>query len=260
VPWVDGAAHDALFPADVDGVPVWSVEETLARRDAGELTGIEVAIGGWYAESGTPFIHSCGLAFLHRGFLERWCYQAQEVLADIPQEIGQLSTPIGTALGPRFSPYWVGGQGSFGQTPQRMVLVGHFEDPLANDCATVGVAACRNLFVADRIAIFKGSLGTRFGQPPRSLTSAPASSLKEVESVIHDRIGSDAVILSVTTLEERDVVGLDPTTDIDPAGAGLVWYIRAVEAGTHRIGTFIVDDATGELRWSAFPLPAIEAP
>ena len=53
----------------------------------------------------------------------------------------------------------------------------------------------------------------------------------------------------------REITGLDPTTDVDPNGLDLVWYVRAVEMGTHRIGSFIVDDASGELIWSAFPLP-----
>jgi hypothetical protein len=260
VSWLDGAAHDAIFPAEVDGIPVWSVEETIDRRDAGELSGIAVAIGGWYAESGTPFIHPCAIVILHRGFLERWCHKAQEVLTDVPQEIGQQSKPVGTALGPRFSPYWIGGHGTFGQTPQPMVMIGHFEDPHANDCASVGVATCRDLFVVDKVAWSHGANpGPRFGEEPRPNQAAPIRSLREVVGVVDDRI-PDAVILSVTKVEERDIAGLDPTTDLDPDGTDLVWYVRAVDAGTHRIGTFIVDDATGKLRWSAFPLPPIEVP
>jgi len=255
VPWVDGSAYDAVFPADIDGIPVWTVEATLRRGDAGETHGVGVAIGGWYAESVSISI-SCPPPIEAWSPLERYCHAGQEFLTDIPQTIDVKTPPTGTGLAPFFSPFWGGEFLADRQTPQPVVLVGHFDDPLAISCSHLGRYACISVFVVDRIAWHDGEpQGARTGSSYRTNAPVPTRDGAAVEEVVRRSIAEGASIQSMTLLEERDVTGLDPTTDVDPNGLDLVWYVRAVEMGTHRIGSFIVDDASGELIWSAFPLP-----
>ncbi|MEW5990959.1 MAG: hypothetical protein AB1736_06390 [Chloroflexota bacterium] len=255
VAWVDGAAYDAVFPADIDGIPVWTVEETLRRRDAGEAHGIGVAIGGWYAESVSITI-SCPPPIEAWSPLERYCHAGQELLTDIPQSIDAKSPPSGAALAPFFSPFWGSEFLAERQTPQPVILVGHFDDPLHVTCSHLGRYACISLFVVDRIAWHDGEArGARAGSSNGTNVPVPTRDIAAVEQVVRRSIAAAASIQSVTLLEERDVAGLDPTTDVDPNGLDLVWYIRAVESGSNQVGSFIVADATGELVWSAFPMP-----
>ena len=229
VPWVDGSAYDAVFPADIDGIPVWTVEETLRHADAGETHGIGVAIGGWYAES-VPIAMSCLPPIEAWSPLERYCHAGQELLMDIRQTVDIRLPPTGTALAPFFSPFWGSEFLADRQMPQQVVLVGHFDDPLAVSCPHLGRYACISVFVVDRLAWHDGEpQGVRIGSNYR--TSAPELGLAipAVEEVVRRGIAADASIQSVTLLEERDVANLDPTTDVDPNGLDLVWYVRAVD-------------------------------
>jgi hypothetical protein len=256
VPWVDGAEYDAVFPADIDGIPVWSVEEMIARRDAGELGGIGVAIGGWYAES-IPIQPSCALPAEHWGPLERYCHAGQEVLADIPQAIDVTAPPIGTSLTPFFPRYWTSRFPTDRLIPQPVVLVGHVEDPLANDCPHLGVDVCRSFFVVDRIAWIDGeSLGPRV--PPNGFFDPfgphVTRSVTDVARFVRQQIPADGIVQALTAIEASDIGSLDPTVGTALEGRGIVWYVRAVERATNHVGSFIVDDATGVLLWSRFPL------
>ncbi len=254
VPWVDGATQDAAFPAAIEGIPVWSVEETLERRDAGDARGVAIAIGAWYSESIT-FGPACLPPPVHWGSLEQYCNHDRNILADLRQSVTSDQSR-GTSLGPIFSPDWGSSFLSDGQFPQRIVLVGHFDDPLATDCPHLGPAVCRAIFVVDQLAWSSGKV-----QEPRiGSARGPSRSDQGGAAVVTSAIGPGAVVLSITAMEARDVATLDPTALVDHGSTNGVWYIRAIEAKTHRIGSFVVDQASLAILWSAFPMPTIEAP
>jgi hypothetical protein len=260
VPWVDGAAHDAAFPAEVEGIPVWSVEEALRHRDAGETHGIAVAIGGWYAES-VPMARACVLMLAHWGYLERYCHTGQEILADLRQEVGIAAEPVGTALGPILSPDWGSNFLSDRQFPQRVVFIGHFDDPLATDCPHLGAAVCREIFIVDQLAWSSGDTqGIRFGDAGHPIASGSPGTAAAAVTAVAMFMGSEPVVLATTLLEVRDVAGIDPTARVAGAPNEAVWYVRAVEPATHRIGSFVVDQASQAILWSAFPMPTVGAP
>ena len=258
VPWVDGAAYDAVFPSDVDGIPVWSVEETLGRRDAGELRGIGVAVGGWY--SADPVSISCPMVPKPWNLLDRTC-STSRLIADIPQLANRGTAILGTGLRPVLAPLWATRLPAE-EDLQPVVLVGHFGDPLALSCHLDDLRACAGTLVIDRVAWIDGEpLGPRV-PPPGFVLPQPAvtQQLFDVARLVREELPADGTVQSMTVLEAQDLASLDPTAIIDLDARAVIWYVRAVEAGTNRIGSFIVDDATGELLWSAFPMPAIEAP
>ena len=150
---------------------------------------------------------------------------------------------------------------SDGQFPQRVVLVGHFDDPMATDCPHLGPATCRAIFVVDQLAWSSGEAhGLRTGSARGPIATTPGRSDPDGAAVVTSAIGPGAVVLSITAMEARDVATLDPSAVVDPHSTNVVWYIRAVEATTHRIGSFVVDPASLAILWSAFPMPAIGAP
>jgi hypothetical protein len=261
IPWVDGAAHDAVFPADVDGIPVWTVEETIGQRDAGSLHGIAVAIGAWYAET-IPLGPSCLPPQEPWGPLEQYCDAGLEYLSDIPTDLDTASQPLGTTIEPWIPTYWGDAPPVTDQKWHPAVFVGHFDDPLATDCPHLGVDVCRSSFAVDRIAWLDGKpYGVRLLYPhPFFFPPTPARNPLDVARFVRQLLVPDGAIQSITQVEARDIADLDPTADLAIDEGAWVWYVRAVEAGTNRIGSFIVDDATGELLWSAFPMPAIEVP
>jgi hypothetical protein len=258
VPWVDGAAYDAVFPADIDGIPVWTVERTFQERDAGELHGIEVAIGGWY--SAQPIALACGATIEPWGYLEHYCTLSREVLADVPQQAHLNQPPIGTGLQPVFAPLW-NSPVPDEWTPQPVVLVGHFDDPLALACRPEFLRACIETFVVDRLAWLDGApSGMRVFRPWPPNLRLPSQDPLDIARFVRQQLPADGIVQSMTAAEARDVIVIDPTVDLGVDDLAVVWYVRAVESGTHQVGSFVVDDATGELIWSAFPMPEIEVP
>ena len=265
VPWVNGIAYDAVFPATADGIPTWTVEQTLRLRDAGDLAGLEVAIRGWYGESTSIALH-CAAPPPTWGVLEPWCTGGQQFLTDIPQLVDTGTPPTGTAITPAFvPPYWAGTTVPSrpdttplgGLTPTREVLVGHFDDPQAVNCPNLGAAVCRDMFVLDRVAWLDG----KPVDPVTAQTSlldgtAPEMSAADVSNLVANRLGG-AAILSLTLVSGPDIPSIDPTFPFDQTNLSIAWYVRAVQDGTHEIGSFVVDDASGTITWSAFPLPVI---
>ena len=258
VPWVDGSPYDAVFPADVDGIPVWTVEKVLEERNAGELHGIAIAVGGWF--SADPVTISCPIVPKPWNLFGRTCATSL-LVADIPQLANRDRAIVGTGLRPVFAPLWTTRVPT--EEPQGpVVLVGHFQDPLALSCRLDDQRACAGTFVIDRVAWIDGEpLGPRV-PPPGFVVSQPAvtQQMFDVARLVREELPADGTVQSMTVLEAQDLASLDPTATIDLDARAVIWYVRAVESGTHRIGSFIVDDATGELLWSAFPMPTIEAP
>lgn len=180
------------------------------------------------------------------------------MLADIPQAIDLTAPPIGANLTPYFPRFGTSTFPADRLIAQRVVLVGHVEDPLSIDCPHLGVEVCRTFFVVDRIAWIDGeNLGPRVPSfvflDPRQ-TRSPT----EISRVVRGEIPGDGTVQSITALDAVNIGDLDPTVGPALEGRGIVWYVRAVERGTNRVGSFIVDDASRELLWSAFPMPMIE--
>lgn len=255
-------------PAEVDGLPVISVADAIARRDAGRLTGRVVAIGGWWWEAGIR--HSCRAPTRPTGILERYCHQDEEILADVPQDlllaIGEgfsLLSPDPPSLQPVFPTFHTVGPLATLPVgdPVSVVFIGHFGDPLTADCAPEARRSCADVFVVDRVAWVEGRAAAESIWPPADeWPITPQRTLDEVRRTVRTAVGDSVLVLTVAFIKARDVAMIDPTTDLDPEGLGYVWFVRAADTTSGSIGTFILLDGEPGIRWQRFPYPEPAVP
>jgi hypothetical protein len=151
----------------VDGLVVRSVGQVLDRRASGAIKGEPVELGGYWTDR--TIVHSCAVPVTQPGVLDLGCH-------DIEFGITERNEPILTfletdqilpAAGPYLNPYVPEElQHSLFSLPviddQRyppvpIVVVGHFDDPRANECRPQARAACLDRFVIDRIVSFDPS-------------------------------------------------------------------------------------------------------
>ena len=163
----------ASLPATVDGLPVMTISEAIAQRDAGTLGDHPVAISGFW--SGQMVMHSCAAPNGRTGELENYCHDGEFGLTELDEHIEVVDqhgfVTVGT--GPKLTPFvgndLAGADALFnlpyvnGQLfpPVPIVVVGHFDDPRAADCRPVTRQLCKERLVLDRIVSFDpGSLPT----------------------------------------------------------------------------------------------------
>lgn len=151
-------------PSQIDGLPVITISQAIARRDAGEAG--PMAIGGWYTRGPS---HSCPAPALPDGTprdphpLELWCREADWVLAEQPETSmvvterdGAISVESrelsGMALHPMVGQHddALFPPGAQTWDPIPVVFIGHFGDPGAFDCLPEFLLTCLERFVVDR--------------------------------------------------------------------------------------------------------------
>lgn len=152
-------------PSQVDGLPVITISEAVARRDAGEAG--PMAVGGWYTRGPA---HPCPAPALPDGRvrdphpLELWCREEDVVLAELPETSmvvterdGAISMESRELTGPAIHPM-VGQHddalfppGARTWDPIPVVFVGHFGDPGAFNCLPELRRTCLERFVVDRL-------------------------------------------------------------------------------------------------------------
>jgi hypothetical protein len=152
-------------PVTIDGLPIITVSQALAAREAGDSG--ELAVGGWFSEA--P-VHPCPAPLAEDGKLaqphpfEFYCRvnewalaERRESVADVVVENQAISAALRQIAGPWFQPVLEGNarEEIFGGdrdtwVPVLVVLIGHFGDPDALTCPPDVVQTCLERFVATR--------------------------------------------------------------------------------------------------------------
>jgi hypothetical protein len=156
----------AGLPPAVNGLPVMSVTEVLAARAAGGLVNQPVAVGGYWSNGSVR--HSCVPPPEPTGELELWCSDGEFGITDLDERILTVDhRGYGTeAVGPHLTPWFPDDLDGLAELfglpvingqqypPVPIVVVGHFNDPRAEDCRPAARQLCRDRLVVDRIAVF----------------------------------------------------------------------------------------------------------
>jgi hypothetical protein len=156
----------ATLPTEVDGRPVQTVSEAIAKRDAGGLGTNPIAVRGYWSDGSV--MHSCGAPDQATGELELYCNDREFGITELDEPIVVISrSGIATeGSGPWLTPYLSGdvaGAANLFKLPiingQRfppvpIVVVGHFNDPRAVKCRPIARKLCRDRLVIDRIVQF----------------------------------------------------------------------------------------------------------
>jgi hypothetical protein len=130
------------------GVDPLTVEEALAG--ANQWGSEELHVVGWYAELDADCAGDTGGADPDVAWLQRDCplrvLMPEQPVPDVTQEELlhdglRLAAPLGNAFPSRAEP---GGPNLRGQ---QLVFIGHFDDPLAEDCVPERIERCRNTLV-----------------------------------------------------------------------------------------------------------------
>jgi hypothetical protein len=149
-------------PTSVDGLRVMTVSEVLSARASGELRNQPVAVGGYWSDD--LIGHSCAAA--ERQALQPGCHDNEYGITEMNEpmlRLGRFAGIMYRVQGPSITPYLpqdlVGLDGLYRQGPDGdhfppipIVVVGHFDDPLAQLCRPDLRQGCLDRLVVDRIA------------------------------------------------------------------------------------------------------------
>jgi hypothetical protein len=183
------SAPSPTIPASVDGYKVMTVSEVLQARSGGGLSKATVAVGGYWSDGSVG--HSCVPPEGKVGDLQYRCVDGEFGITERYEPI-MIIDQFGyetVAVGPHMTP-WIpndlpGAQALFslpfinGQRyrPVPIVVVGHFDDPRAADCAAEAAKLCADRLVVDRIAMFNpASVPTPGVSPTPTPFPSPAPS------------------------------------------------------------------------------------
>ena len=151
-------------PNELAGLKVHSVSELLELRSAGRIGDEPVALRGFWTDRGLP--RTCVPAEKPPGELQIRCYDGEWGITERDEPIGTWTVdfrflpPDGPALTPfvdealaqrLFTLPFINGQH---YPPVPIVVVGHFDDPRADDCQPDARQLCRDRLVIDEIVEF----------------------------------------------------------------------------------------------------------
>jgi hypothetical protein len=146
-----------------------TVAEVIRARAANELPAGHLAISGYWSIAG--LVHSCAPPPARTGDLELYCQDGDFGITDAREPIrvsnreGFVLSEAADALTPYFdddvapADIWRTGvviAPDFEPVP--IVVIGHFDDPRADECRPVARQLCRDRLVVDRIAEFGDDL------------------------------------------------------------------------------------------------------
>jgi hypothetical protein len=262
------------LPMAVDGLRVQTVSEALGAETAGNPADDSLlAIGGW-------------LTFMPVGFcpnepplpaLDESCTSQKLILTEAREElvtVGPASEVDSSPLSPYLSARMLDGSfideppgatgptagGGNGPLPVHVVLVGHFHDHRAAQCAVDQRTACESAFVVDQMAWLDG-----YDQGP-----AIGSVTDGTTGVFNPRLGEAGVLAALrSSLDPADTVvsaaAVTPcgiasfiTGELTPSGncPGTLWFVRVagpapkfppMSWGVGESGWMVLDDATGRI-------------
>lgn len=155
---------------EVDGLLVMTVSEAVAAHQAGSLPDGRVAIRGYWSNGQVP--HTCvpPPPGEQPGELELRCSDGEFGITERDEPILVVDVRRGqvtyTAQGPHLTPWFPEGLDRVGELftlpfingqwypPVPILVLGHFDDPRAEDCRPDQRELCRNRLVIDRIVRF----------------------------------------------------------------------------------------------------------
>lgn len=239
-------------PVGVLGLPILSVVEALAIRDAG-IDDQEIAVRGWHA----PYYpaRACGRATpeqpaspLQAGCSDRMRFLMQDPEAVITASAAGLSWR--GPEGPAISPYlrevdlaWASSDDV--ERLVELVVIGHFDDRRSFACPATEVEACRDRLVVDRIVSVDGRDVGAIALDQTA--SRVASTAAEVESTVL-RWTPRAEVLSMVAVDgEIGLQGVEPSIGVFARfqDQRAIWVVRALESGV--LGTYLLVDGTDAL-------------
>jgi len=263
-------AEASPTPATVDGLPILTVSQVLAARASGGLRDQPVAVGGFWSASGV--VHGCappppGPA---PGELELYCEDGEWGITELDEPImvvdqqGYVTPPSGPHMTPYITNDLAVARGLFalptinGQhfPPVPIVVVGHFDDPLAAQCRPAQQQLCKDRLVMDRVVSFDvASVATPAPSPtPSPFPSPPPPALFDASrcdgDVPYSFAGwttTDALNIEfdrpghVYAMVTRNVVQLTDGWQDDPNGSGhqfQIWgqHVCLAEEDPHQPG------------------------
>jgi hypothetical protein len=161
------AVAEASPPPEVDGLPVLTISQAIAKRNAGELGDRAVAVRGYWSDASVP--HSCAPPpGGQTGVLELYCHDREFGMTELNEPIEVISKQgrVTEGKGPWLTPYVtgdvVGARQLFtlpainGQRfpPVPIIVVGHVTDPRSVDCRPAAKQLWRDRLVFARIGVF----------------------------------------------------------------------------------------------------------
>lgn len=146
---------------DVGDVPVLTVATFVAARDAGALPAGSFVVGGFWSVLGLA--HSCAPPSEPLpGVLELYCADGESGITHLDEPIMRTNgNQVMPASGPSMTPY-VPDEDlrrilfAHHERPVRIVVAGHVDDPLAQDCRPQARQLCRDRFVVEHLLLFDG--------------------------------------------------------------------------------------------------------
>ncbi len=221
-------------PTEVLGLPVISVEEAIAIRDAGR-DDREIAVRGWFPPSRSLrcAYPSPPITF----FLEPYCQDGFSVLMAGPETLA-----TGLPGGPHISVDLHDLEMAWYPTADsvEMVAIGHFDDRRSNWCDASRVDACRDRLVVDQVAWAAGA-----AQPlsvvMRTGTGDPA--FGPVDAAI--TATTEAAILSSAAYRAWELMEIEPSLRDGRPGITdepILWSVQVLE--DERAATYVVVDGT----------------
>ena len=250
-PEPSAAAADSWADREAVGLPIISVSDAIAIRDAG-VDSREIAVHGWIA----PVLPVPCPYTPATSPVQPVCPDDQVVLMEEPES---LVTPNGNGssrrspTGPHFQidlddldGAWQRGVPVAPSTPPvEIAVVGHFDDRRSASCPLDMQAACRDRFVVDRVDWANGE-----AQPTSQvdLVVGVGMPFDDVEHIL------DAVRPGVSILSAVHVDGDEGLRRMEPAlaegGSSLIqeaqlWVVRVLDAG--ELGTYVIVDSTGSI-------------
>jgi hypothetical protein len=163
------ASEPAPTPATVDGVPLLTVTEVLAKRAEGGLRGERVAVYGFWSDGSIG--HSCTPPREPTGELELYCHDGEWGITERSEPIFVIDNSgnvIARATGPHLTPFVpddvaradelfrIAHVRMPGFAPVPIVVIGHFDDPKAADCGPRSRQLCLDRLVVEKIVQLGG--------------------------------------------------------------------------------------------------------
>ncbi len=243
------SASDAsgyAFPETVDGLRVLTVAELIDARST-RKPGQPFALKGFWSAPGLA--HSCpapmsSSGITSTGVLELYCHDGEFGITQedapvvIVKHVGNMTYTEQGTKGPVLTPYVPDAMGqqlylpaTNGQAypPVPIVVVGHFDDPLATECRPEARQLCKDRLVVDKIALFALDAVPSPGITPVPTPYQPAPSetpLFDPESCFAGTVGKPSTLSYAGWMDGGD---LKLTSGLDLSGT-TVWVAVTKDA------------------------------
>ena len=257
-------SSDALagFPTEILGLPVHSVSEAIALRDAGKLDGRAVAVAGYFVERAVAL--PCPAPMV-RSPLTEPCTIGSSYLMETPEQVETIvrtgnsidegfREPESAHLAPFFQTLsesvdlWQGQPRDKPLEPKPVILIGHVGDPLEWFCPSSARNECMSDFVVDKMAWVDGS---PVDHKPIVYPQQTHLSVGDARDLVINALPTGSTVVALGGLEPatEGVASIDPRV---PAPAANAWVARALVgaidgSGTRALQQVVLDDTTGKV-------------